>query len=167
MVNVWRLMAQDDENYQLAMIQWAIAIGRIAIGWGRIGNLSQYASSQKIVEAICREYPGLPKSNKQRSGDQLWNFYRMMQCGDLVILKTKVGPRKGWQNSVVMQVKGPYEHVDEQPPYHDYQNQREAVQVTNCDPQALWEAAGRMAEGEGQFIRNALIRCQNQVGGVC
>ena len=63
MVNVWRLIAFQDKGCRRQLvIQWAINNERIAIGWGRIGNLGQYATEQNILVAaqnyLCpQQYP--------------------------------------------------------------------------------------------------------------
>ena len=181
MVNVWRLMAHHEPNQQLVVIDWAVQNGRVAVGWSELGELQQelYAEPADIVESAHNIDDFLGLRNLPRCGIQLWNFWggagrsfcpsvgvmctdrSAMQCGDLVILKTSTGPRHGWQNSVVMRVNGPYEHVPAAQAPFGYQHQRKAS-VTKIDPQVLWNDAGRMQPG--QFIRNALIQCQYQVG---
>ena len=172
MANVWRLIAHHVQACQLPMIQWAIANERIAIGWGAVGNLDQANQAQYATPIAIRQAAAAIALQinddwllRPLLGINLWNFRggahpfyaqaqggphpqrQAMQCGDLVILKTSIGPRDGFQNSVVMRVTGPYEYVDPPQPLpciagYGYQHQRKAVRVAGCDPQALWNAAG-------------------------
>ena len=184
MVNVWRLMAHHVECCRLPMIQWATANNRIAIGWGDVGNLTQYATREEIQAAVQGAFLGQgPPGNVRSAGIQLWNFRGgahwfypnpdddpdqnryAMQCGDLVILKTNTGPRRGWQNSKVMRVHPDEGRYDYAPPPHLvncpglYQHQRRVQVVPHIDPQALWLEAGRAAPHQN-VRRNALVRCQ-------
>lgn len=124
-----------------------------------------------------------PPGRSPTAGIQLWNFrggghpfypgtqgapdpHRLaMQFGDLVILKAN-----GYNESVVMRVRGPYEfvpHGDLNVPPYGYGHQRQA-EVTHIDPQALWEAGEGMLPGQNRF--NALVRCheveQQEVNGL-
>ena len=202
MANVWRLMAHNQQHCHLPMIQWAIANSRIAIGWGLIGDLTQpqFTTPKDIRRAAILIADGqdnnrLNAFRRPLLGINLWNFrggphpfypqaqggprsdILAMQCGDLVILKTNIGPREGFQNSVVMRVTGPYEFVASperiNPPQalpcvadYGYQNQRKAVRVAGCDPQALWNAAGGL-DGVRQTLNqpirgNALVLCSSK-----
>ena len=87
-----------------------------------------------------------------------------MQRGDLVILKGA-----SWHNSVVMCVDGSYEYVSQVQAPCDIGSHQRKAEVKEIDPHALWEEAvdkderGRPRMLPGEFIRNALIRCQFQV----
>lgn len=165
MMNVWRLMAHyGTPKQRRAVIKWAEKNRRIAIGWSDLCDLRQYQTAGDIAEAAWKIYRGiLHVSNISRCGDQLWNFCRTMQCGDLVILKGV-----SWQNSVVMQVDGSYDYVPGSQTVGDVGYHQREVQVKKIDPQDLWKAAvdikrGRPCMLPGEFIRNALIQCQFQV----
>lgn len=176
-------MAFNEANYRWQVIQWAIANGRIAIGWSEVGTLCQYATPGDIQNQVGIIFGG-PNNpgGAPTAGIQLWNFrggphpfyaqaqggphphFLAMQCGDLVILKAN-----NWPQSVVMRVQGPYQYVPHvpigQPPY-GYRHQRNA-QVTDIDPQGLWNAAGglcRVQALQQNWRRNALVLCQDQVG---
>ena len=154
MVNVWRLMAHDDLDQRLTVIRWAKKNERVGIGWDDLGDIRQYETVDQITDAAIEVYHGMGLRNVHRCGAQLWNFCRTMQSQDLVILKTG-----RWQESVVMRVREqPYEYVlDNEAPPFGLQHQRK-VEVTNVDPQALWQKAGGMQPGE--CIYSALIQCQ-------
>ena len=184
MVNVWRLMAHNDECCHLPMIQWAKDNNRIALGWGLIGDIRHFATPQDIADAACRTGSPYYQTTKTKCATSCWNFYEgpkegparyfypsalgapdnscnTMQCDDLVILKTRIGPRGGFRNSVVMRVTGPYEYIA--PPQalpcladYEYQNQREA-EVTDICPEALWHQVRPILPGQNKF--NALVRC--------
>lgn len=172
--------SHNEQACQLPMIQWAAGNNRIAIGWGAVGDLAQYATPQDMRTA-AEEIADQTNNNWLRKpllGINLWNFRggahpfyaraqggphphrQAMQCGDLVILK-----RTGtWKDSVAMRVTGPYEFID--PPQalpcitdYGYQHQRKAV-PTCCAPKALWDVAGGVdgiqALGEA-VVGNALV----------
>ena len=190
MVNVWRLRAHHEQCCHLPMIQWATDNNRIAIGWGAVGNLTQAQfTAPGAIRAAAIQIANQTNNVWYRRpllGINLWNFRggahpfyaqaqggphphrQAMQCGDLVILKTDIGPRKGFQNSVVMRVTGPYEYVDSPQALpclanYGYQHQRAAKQVPGCDPQALWNAAGGLPGVRAlheAVVGNALILCQ-------
>ena len=191
MVNVWRLMAHHVKCCRLPMIQWAIANNRVALGWGLIDDIGQYAAPRDIraragVIADQQDNDPLNFYRRPTLGINLWNFYGgpgrsfyprvnddpdgrrdAMRCGDLVILKTDA-----WSQSVVMQVTDPYEYVDlpghVDPPQalpclvcYGYRHQRKAVHK-DISPKELWVTAGRAVPH--QSVRgNALILCQFQV----
>ena len=174
MVNVWRLMAHHVEPCRPPMIQWATANNRIAIGWGDVGCLAQYATPEDIQKEVRKQFRGQgPPGEKSTAGIQLWNFRGgahsfypgvkagrhqhdwAMQCEDLVILK-------GSGQDVVMRVTGAYEYAKKSPCLGKncpglYQHQRKAVHMAGYDPGELWEEAGGPAPC--QDIRgNALLR---------
>ena len=61
---------------QDAALHWAINNRRIAIGWGKIGELSAYSSPDEINAAINQHYPN--DDNKWHFGHSLYDFrYRM------------------------------------------------------------------------------------------
>lgn len=150
-MEVWRLATHHEDPEAVA--DWSRKSGRIALGWGFLGDLreKEYASPKEISRAVRELAPAL--HNAPVSGIQLWNFRYTMKPGDLVILST------GKYRAFVMQVQGDYEYVpSERAPLHgDYQHQRTA-QLTNIDPDRLWRLAGAQA-AEGQNIRWTLIKC--------
>ena len=158
MVNVWRLMAHNEECCHLPVIQWAKKTTGLPSGWGAVGKLTQaqYTAPGAIRVAArriadqCNDEGARDFLWRATLGINLWNFHGglgrfyprvndgpdkhrdAMQCGELVILKTNSGPRKGWKNSVVMRVTGPYKYVNPPQPLpcladYGYQHQREAV----------------------------------------
>ena len=188
MPNVWRLMAHHEEAHRPAVIDWAMVNGRIAIGWGEVDCLAQYAAPGNIVGAARNVYGNNPNppANLPLCGIQLWNFRggahpfypnpndgphaqrQAMQCGDLVILKGNGFPTQGTPNrSVVMRVSGPYEyiaiHPGNNPPFNDYQHQRRAQVENNINAEQLWQQVGRRdgVHALGQNNRSyALVLCQ-------
>lgn len=94
--------------------------------------------------------------NAHLGGPSLWRFYHEMSIGDLVILSD------GRSRRVVMRVTGPYEWTQNSlPAPGDYYHQRSA-ELSDEDPNGLWEHCGREAQGEN--IRWTLLRC-NDAGG--
>ena len=171
MVNVWRLMAFGEAGYRKQMIHWAINNDRIAIGWTEVGPLDQYGTPGDIQIRVNAEFECTQGANPT-AGIQLWNFrggphplypgarcgpdpHRLaMQCEDLVILKPN-----DFNQSVVVRVQGPYRFVPpgnfDVPPYG--YGHRQKVEVTDINPQALWDVASPILPGQSKF--NALVRC--------
>jgi predicted Mrr-cat superfamily restriction endonuclease len=155
-VNVWRLIAHHAKPEWA--IHWSRQNERIAVGWGRIGDIQQqgYRSAADIGAAIRREYP--EERNSGLGGPSLWGFYAEMEIGDLVILSSKK------RREAVLEVKGEYEWRPTDPPYHyPYRHQRRA-RLRNLDPEELWRTAGARP-APGQSIRWTLIRCAEAVNG--
>lgn len=154
-MNVWRLITHW--NKPEAVLDWSQKNGRIAIGWGRAGDLrgQNYTSARAIVAAVREEYPGL--QNAPFSGVQLWNFCHTLAVDDLVILST------GKRRALVVQVQGDYNFVssEEAPLGDDFQHQRK-VRITQLDPDHLWHLAGSQP-AVGQNIRWTLIKCLRPV----
>ena len=135
-------------------VAWSRKNGRIAIGWGRVGDITKYKSQSEIKEAIRSCYPVPQYSNNAHLGaPSLWDLCHTMQKDDLVILSGRA-PRE-----LVVEVIGDYRFITEETPTQtdegEYYNQR-TVRVTEFDPNKLWFAAGQ-APGEHRY--KTLIKC--------
>ncbi len=152
---VWRLIPHH-ERRDLA-VEWMRNSKRIAIGWGKIGDLNEMSprSAADISAAIDRHYPG--ERTASNGGKSLWILYHEMQKGDLVIVS---GSKKA--RELVVQIDGGYEYSAEAPVVNgvvlsgDYYFQR-PVLLTDWDPEKLWSLAGRAADG--QSVYQTLISC--------
>ena len=148
---VWRLMTHH--KYPEEALQWAIEHERLAIGWGRIGDIKVegYASPTTVFAAIKKFYP--ERRDNVSHGRSLYHFCYQMKVGDLVILKAD-GNYAG-----VMEVTSEYEYkqLSEATSIGDYQHQRKA-KILAIDAKALWTCAGEKAV-EGSNIRVPLIQC--------
>ena len=84
LMNTWRLIAhhKDPES----AISWLRDQRRIAIGWGRIGDLrtSCVRAATDITAMVRKKYP--KAQNGHLGGPSLWRFYDKMLVGDLVIV---------------------------------------------------------------------------------
>ena len=151
-VNVWRLIAHHQDPGWA--ITWSQRNGRIAIGWGLVGDLRQqsFASAAEISAAIRRKYP--MHTNSGLGGPSLWNFYAEIQQRDLVILSS------GRRRELVLEVQGDYEWTEPSDP-KEYPHQRRA-RVRRLDPDHLWRMAG-LGPALGQNSRWTLFRCANPV----
>lgn len=150
MATVWRLITHWHEPKEAAA--WSRSNGRIGMGWNP-GDVRRFSSPRAISDAVRDAHPGLP--NWPFSGQQLWDFSRVMQQGDLVILSVS-----SYRDAVV-QVTGDYEYHNEEKegvssvPF-GLHHQRTAA-VTALNPDRLWQAAGKRAPGYGIYW--TLIRC--------
>lgn len=152
-MNIWRLIVHHEE--QDRAITWIRLNQRIAIGWGKIGDLRQhkFRSGREIGAAIRRSYPEL--NNSGDGGSSLWKFRNEVRPGDLILLsgnKTR---------ELVVEVQGDYEYeaipiLNNIPLSAEYQHQRR-IRVTNWNPEEIWQKAGaRPAVGESS--RHTLMR---------
>lgn len=156
---VWRLMAHHaDPGYAVEQTRER---GRIAMEWGRIGNLSRLSPSdaREITRLIAERYAGV-MTNAMTGGPSVWNMYKRIKPGHLVIL---AAPRR---RLLVVRVTGPYRHARERDQRLNrddgYYHQRPVSLIDDIDPDELWERAGaRPARGHG--ARWTLFRCADPV----
>ncbi|MEX1116706.1 MAG: AAA family ATPase [Akkermansiaceae bacterium] len=64
-----------------------------AIGWGQIGDISQYATKEDIQEALQLQFP---ERNQAQAAQMLWNFCHEMKEGDVVFAKLGISEMIGW-----------------------------------------------------------------------
>ncbi len=148
---IWRLIAHHHNRD--GALRWSLRNGRIAIGWGAIGDIQAQGSqsAEEIRDAIQHFYPEL--SNSSNGGFSLWNFYPIMKPGDLVILR-------GNKEHRVVELVGSYVFDRQNIPVEggNYFHQR-CVRFTPYDADVLWKQAGHMARDGGSIYRT-LIRCE-------
>lgn len=156
-MNVWRLVAHHEKSAEA--IAWSIAAGRIAVGWGELGDLRILAprSANEITRAIAEAYPTI--KNAHLGGPSLWNFLALMKVGDLVILSGGRGCR-----AHVVEITGDYTCASPVDSFGDYYHQRAAV-VTSYDADELWASfSARVAAGDN--LRWTVALCgPPQLGG--
>ncbi len=148
-MNVWRLITHHKDRD--SALFWSRQNGRIAIGWGAIGNIRDegYDSADDITAAIRRRYP--EQRNPHLGGSSLWDFYARMQENDLVILRASKA------RDLAVEVEGDYEFKEESPLGGDYQHQRSVVIRRDLSPEDLLLKAGNAS---GQNTYQTLIRCE-------
>jgi predicted Mrr-cat superfamily restriction endonuclease len=145
-------MAYHEPEHAKNVAQWSRREGVIAIGWGLTGDLrqQQFRDKKELTRLVIQSHPMLSIRRCANSGPSLWNLYREMHIGDLVILNTN-------GRSLTMRITGNYYFIaGEHPPYYEHRRKAEAVPI---DPNRLWQVSGGGAQGEG--IYSSLIRCAN------
>jgi hypothetical protein len=155
---VWRLVTNHEPDKVIPALRWTVERGYLALGWGVAGDLiaAGYRSSEAIAQ-VLRE-----RGDSQTAGMGgrcLWDFWRTMRVGDLVILSTgEYGLRQA-----VMEVTGDYEwrNKTDHPSQGNYQHQRRA-RYTGWPCDQMWVRAGAKHR-RGQHIRFALIRLPKDV----
>lgn len=159
MTTVWRLLMER------AALPWVLANGRIAIGWGEIGDIQQLGTLDAIAEAIWNRNANDPNhatrgnANVEHGSHSLHDFCYAMQPGDLVIVSERSRTRRGRRRGV-WEVDGEYEYADPAAAPLNYQHQRRA-HLTELDADALWlQAGGRLAHN---INYRTLDRCANEV----
>jgi predicted Mrr-cat superfamily restriction endonuclease len=153
--NIWRLVTHHIDPE--AALSWYLQEGWIAVGWGNIGNLSQYSSKDQIKSAIREAYPDDTPAERAFGAPSLWGFYHELALRDWVILSTG----QGGGRKAVMEVVGAYEYRDTKnvPPFNgNYGHQRKAQLLPGLDADELWKKAEGMAPG--QNLHYTLIRCE-------
>ncbi len=143
-MNVWKLILHHekdvngdviDPEIRQKMLSWSLDQKRIAIGWGKIGDIAKYAEfddpSERIAQEIGSKYPHVGSRNREHGGYSLWNFFHVVKEGDLVILVGKGSHRKAVMRIGDEDVKnGDYFwEPEEQPSFSDYQHQRRATKI--------------------------------------
>jgi transcriptional regulator with XRE-family HTH domain len=164
MKTVWRLVVWHLSNREerQSAVDWAVSNRRIAIGWGKIGDIRQLSTPGDVKKAIQREYSNNDPNNWRYGGDSVYDFCYRMKPGDLVILSTG----KGGGPVLVMEITGPYEYFDD--PHRSYPNDESAyryqrkARIVDMDPDQLWKKAGRKPLG-GQNVHRALVQGLNCV----
>lgn len=125
--------------------------GVLAVGWTETGDLQarQPRDSSDIGGWIKATYPSL--KNSGLGGPSLWNFLRLMQIGDRVLVSSR-GRRYG-----VFDVLGDYEFLPASQGVLGYQHTRRAV-LTDVSPDGLWAACGgQIATGHNNMWTVALL----------
>ncbi len=153
-MNVWRLITHHEDKD--AALFWTRQNGRIAFGWGNIGDIRirNYESKEEIAAAIKVTYPQLRNSGS--GGISLWDFYSNMVLGDLVVLSASK-PRE-----LVVEVQGQYEWQEQAPLEGDYYHQRGVLIRRDLDPEKdIWDKAGRSAPF--QNVHCTLIRAERSL----
>ena len=151
---VWRIITHHADKERL--LKWSFENGQIALGWNAVGDLRQYKSAKEVSAAVVKRFPHLP--NRHFGGVQLWNFYRTLQPGDLVILST------GGRREAVMEVTGGYAFAgDTVEDDYLYAHRRSAKQRLDLDAEVLWRYAGGADLAPGQNIRWAFVQCGTPV----
>lgn len=152
-MNVWRLITHH-ENKEAALF-WIRQNGRIAIGWGDIGDIRKraYGSKDETADAVRRAYPQLRNSGS--GGISLWDFYSGMVPGALVVLSASKA------RELVVEVQGDYEWREQSPLDGDYHHQRQVLIRRDLSPDEIWRKAGGAAPG--QNVHCTLIRSERSL----
>ena len=152
-MNIYRLIVHHTDKP--ASMQWTRANRRIAIGWGKVGDVTQYQTKAEIKSALAAHYPPPIRNNFTSGSQSLWSFCHDVQIGDLIILSGDQG------RELVIEVAGDYEFVaGDSPLYGEYNHQRK-IEITQYDGDKLWRAAGGLEAGVSPY--QTLVRCQNSV----
>ena len=86
-MQVWRLVAHHEEPEKA--LEKMKEVGRIAIGWSSIGDLSDLAPQNfsDISSQLKSIQPDVP--NAMMAGPSLWNLFVEVEVGDQVIVTAK------------------------------------------------------------------------------
>lgn len=152
--NVWRLVAHHEAPEQAAELM--VDRNLLAVGWAGTGDLHklQPANASEISRLIPKNHPDA--ANAQLGGPSLWNLYREMKPGDLVILTAHS------RRLCVLEVVGDY-YFGEEDGLMGYPHQRTAA-LTPINADELWDAVGADV-AKGQNVRWTLARCTPTEGG--
>jgi len=77
----------------------------VAIGWDKIGSLSQYATRSEVKEQYASTYPDHSKHRRSINAGQLYRFVHEISEGDYVLSYVKAD-----REYLVGQVNGGYDH---------------------------------------------------------
>jgi 5-methylcytosine-specific restriction protein B len=113
------------------------ANGKIAIGWGELGDLNKFQNRDEMGAELRKKYPS-NKGNNKHNTLALWNFSRDIKPGDIVIAKKGTSDYLGY--GIVI---GNYEY---DPKLNEYSNIRRIE----------WKKKGIWPETEGQIVTKTL-----------
>ena len=152
-MTIYRMIAHHTDR--AAAMRWIRANRRIAIGWGKIGDLARYDSVDEIKTAIKENYP-VPeyKNNAGNGGPSLWDFAHTLKKGDLVILVGDKG------RELVVEIVGDYEFVAGNWPLDGEYFYQRTVELTQYDGDELWIEAGGVS---GVSPYRTLVQCQREI----
>lgn len=82
------------------MVVWGVHMGEhvgaspieqnyVAIGWGELGDLTQYADREALKEALARHYPDEKEGSRPVAAGVLYRFTHEMKAGDIVVYPSK------------------------------------------------------------------------------
>ena len=91
--------------------------GYVAIGWDRLGVLSQYPSRDALKDALAEKYPEKKAGSRPVEAGILYRFAHEMCIGDLIMY-----PSKHDRMINIGRIVGEYEHAADDP--DDYPNHR-------------------------------------------
>lgn len=148
-MQIWRLVAHHEESEEA--LQKMKEVGRIAIGWSNIGDLSELAPANSGEISLHLKSIQPDVKNAMMAGPSLWNLFAEVEVGDQVIVTAK-GRRE-----CVFEVTGPY-IFDETNSIIEYSHQRPAT-LTDIDPERLWQASDSDV-ADGQNVRWTLAKCK-------
>jgi restriction system protein len=83
----------------------------IGIGWGEVGNLSQYPHRDAVRAAYRGSHPDRTEGHVTTQTAQLWGFGHRMQIGDPVVV-----PFLGQPWIAIGQITGPYRWAPDDDP---------------------------------------------------
>lgn len=83
----------------------------IGIGWGEVGDLSQYPDRDALRDAYRIAHPDRSKGHVATQTAQLWAFGHRMQVGDVVVV-----PFLGQPMIAIGEITGPYRWVGDGDP---------------------------------------------------
>jgi restriction system protein len=103
----------------------------IGIGWGEVGDLSDYADREELKAAYRLAFPGRSEGHVNTQVGQLWGFARRMQEGDVVVHPSLRGPE-----IAIGEIRGPYRWTDAYGP--DMPHVREVAWAATEVPRAAF-----------------------------
>lgn len=132
--SVWRLALPPDESDRA--LRFYVERSCVAVGWGLVGDLRRLeaAAPRDIERALCNVPRYRHLENLAAGAQSLWDLWREMRRGDLVVLASRGCRRQ------VMEITGDYEWVATTE-FGDHQHRRPAVAL-DMSPDELW-AQGR------------------------
>ena len=152
-MNIYRMIVHHTDRP--AAMRWTHANSRIAIGWGKSGDVTNYQTKADIKAALPTHYPPPIRNNFKSGSESLWSFCHDFKIGDLVILSGNT------TRELVVKVVGDYEFVAGASPLFGEYNHQRRVELTEYDGDKLWRAAGGLEAGVSRY--QTLVRCQREL----
>jgi restriction system protein len=117
-MTLWVVRCGSDSAHELE----ALEHGYVGIGWGNLGDVSEYDSTEKIRHHYAQVYPQEKRNSQINCSSQVFSFAHRIQRGDLVAL-----PIKSRRAIAFGKIVGDYKFVPDAHPYVKHQRKVEWI----------------------------------------
>ncbi|MCX6821929.1 MAG: PDDEXK nuclease domain-containing protein [Candidatus Aenigmarchaeota archaeon] len=131
MVRYWIIAPYDSTERKYFDKAWNYDLNNntIAVGWRKLGDISQYKSKEEIRKKFEQIYPNDNPSSITRDVNTIWSFYHDISIGDIIIARQ--GRKKIINIGQVTRTA-----------YHNESKGKERTPIGNCYPNFIgvgWE----------------------------
>ena len=136
--------------------EFALAQNCAVIDWPDVGNVGRFRSWEELRAEVDRAYPAKPLGTRTKWTGEIWNFARVIEDGDLIVLPLKKRPDGVFVESVrrdgvvaVGECVGKYEHVADGP--SGTEHRREVRWIKRNIPRAAFDIPDNLEKRQTVF----------------